>query len=115
MVDLTAPISNAAVRSPSRFRRFSISSFTRKARYLRTDDRRIPGFALDERIRAELTPEQRHNDGFGGNPFGEVPNTFVKTKDFGVGASYVWDKGYIGASYTRFLSEYGVPNDPEDG
>jgi iron complex outermembrane receptor protein len=81
--------------------------------YLRTDDRRIPGFALDERIRAELTPEQRHNDGFGGNPFGEVPNTFVKTKDFGVGASYVWDKGYIGASYTRFLSEYGVPNDPE--
>jgi iron complex outermembrane receptor protein len=82
---------------------------------LRTDDRSIPGFALDQRIRAELTPEQRHNDGFGGNPFGEVPNTFVKTKDFGVGASYVWDKGYIGASYTRFLSDYGVPNNPETG
>ncbi len=80
---------------------------------LRTDDRSIPGFALDQRIRAELTPEQRHNDGFGGNPFGTVPNTFVKTKDFGIGASYVWDKGYIGASYTRFLSEYGVPDDPE--
>ena len=80
---------------------------------LRTDDRSIPGFALAQRIRAQLTPEQRHNDGFGGNPFGEVPNTFVKTKDFGVGASYVWDKGYIGASYSRFLSEYGVPNNPE--
>jgi iron complex outermembrane receptor protein len=80
---------------------------------LRTDDRSIPGFALDQRIRAELTPEQRHNDGFGGNPFGTVPNTFVKTKDFGIGASYVWDKGYIGASYSRFLSEYGVPDDPE--
>lgn len=80
---------------------------------LRTDDRRIPGFALDQRIRAELTPEQRHNDGFGGNPFGIVPNTFVKTKDFGFGGSYVWDKGYIGASYTRFLSEYGVPDNPE--
>src|SRR6266542_1044025 len=80
---------------------------------LRTDDRSIPGFALDQRIRAELTPEQRHNDGFGGNPFGTVPNTFVKTKDFGIVASYVWDKGYIGASYTRFLSEYGVPDDPE--
>lgn len=80
---------------------------------LRTDDRNIPGFALDQRIRAELTPEQRHDNGFGGNPFGEVPNTFVKTKDFGIGASYVWDKGYIGASYSRFLSEYGVPNDPE--
>jgi iron complex outermembrane recepter protein len=80
---------------------------------LRTDDRSIPGFALDQRIRAELTPEQRHNDGFGGNPFGTVPNTFIKTKDFGIGASYVWDKGYIGASYNRFLSEYGVPNNPE--
>jgi iron complex outermembrane receptor protein len=47
------------------------------------------------------------------NPFGTVPNTFVKTKDFGIGASYVWDKGYIGASYSRFLSEYGIPDDPE--
>src|SRR5215813_4076856 len=80
---------------------------------LRTDDRHVPGFALDERIRSELTPEQRHNDGFGGNPFGFVPNTFIETKDFGIGASYVWDKGYFGASYNRFLSEYGVPDDPE--
>jgi iron complex outermembrane receptor protein len=80
---------------------------------LRTDDRDIPGYALDQRIRAGLTPEQRHNDGFGGNPFGTVPNTMVETKDFGIGASYVWDKGYFGASYTRFLSYYGVPNDPE--
>ena len=80
---------------------------------LRTDDRRIPGFALDDRIRSELTPAQKHNDGFGGDPFGIVPNTFVKTKDFGIGASYVWDKGYIGASYNRFLSEYGVPDNPE--
>jgi iron complex outermembrane recepter protein len=80
---------------------------------LRTDDRSIPGFALDQRIRSELTPEQKNNDGFGGNPFGTVPNTMVETKDFGIGASYVWDKGYFGASYTRFLSYYGVPNDPE--
>jgi iron complex outermembrane recepter protein len=87
--------------------------FHAEGSFLRTDDRRIPGFALDERIRAELTPEQRQNNGFGGNPFGEVPNTFVKTKDFGFGGSYVWDKGYIGVSYSRFLSEYGVPNDPE--
>jgi iron complex outermembrane receptor protein len=80
---------------------------------LRTDDRSIPGFALDQRIRAELTPEQRHDNGFGGNPFGTVPNTMVETKDFGIGASYVWDKGYFGASYSRFLSYYGVPDDPE--
>ncbi len=74
--------------------------------WVRTDNRTIPGFALDERIRALLTPAQRRNDGFGGNPFDEVPNTFVETKDFGFGGSYVWDKGYIGASYSRFLSEY---------
>jgi iron complex outermembrane recepter protein len=80
---------------------------------LRTDDRRIPGYALDQRIRSELTPEQKNNDGFGGNPFGTVPNTMVETKDFGIGASYVWAKGYFGASYTRFYSYYGVPDDPE--
>ena len=81
--------------------------------YTRTDDRQIPGFALDERIRAGLTPAQAAGRGFGENPEGEVPNTFVKTKDYAFGASYVWDKGYIGASYTQFLSVYGVPDDPE--
>jgi iron complex outermembrane receptor protein len=81
--------------------------------YTRTDDRRIPGFALDERIRAGLTPAQAASREFGGNPEGEVPNTFVKTKDYAFGASYVWDKGYIGASYTEFLSVYGVPDNPE--
>ena len=42
-----------------------------------------------------------------------MPNTYVKTKDFAVGGSYVWDKGYVGASYTEFWSVYGVPDDPE--
>jgi iron complex outermembrane receptor protein len=87
--------------------------FHAEGSWLRTDDRRIPGFALDERIRALLTPAQKHNDGFGGDPSGEVPNTFIETKDFGFGGSYVWDKGYVGVSYSRFLSEYGVPDDPE--
>ena len=80
---------------------------------LRTDDRRIPGFALDQRIQAGLTPAQFAGRGFGQNPEGEVPNTSVETKDFAVGASYVWDKGYIGASFNQFLSFYGVPDDPE--
>ena len=87
--------------------------FHAEGSWLRTDDRRIPGFALDERIRDFLTPQQRRNDGFGGNPSGEAPNTYVETKDFGFGGSYVWDKGYFGASYSRFLSNYGVPDDPE--
>ncbi len=80
---------------------------------LRTDDRSIPGFALDERIQATLTPAQLANNGFGGNPEGTVPNTYVKTKDIAAGLSYVWDKGYVGASYSEFWSVYGVPDDPE--
>jgi len=80
---------------------------------VRTDDRRIPGFALDDRIQAGLSPAQRVGRDFGENPEGEVPNTYVKTKDYAVGASYVWDKGYFGASFSEFLSVYGVPDDPE--
>lgn len=79
----------------------------------RTDDRSIPGFALDERMRALLTPAQAAGRGFGQNPYGTVPNTFVETKDYAFGASYVWDKGYVGASFSQFLSVYGVPNNPE--
>ncbi|MEY2490593.1 MAG: iron complex outerrane recepter protein [Verrucomicrobiota bacterium] len=80
---------------------------------VRTEDRSIPGFALDQRIQNLLTPEQRAGRGFGQNPEGTVPNTYVRTKDYAFGASYVWDKGYIGASFTQFLSVYGVPDDPE--
>ena len=107
-VDLERSGATALTLSP--FQHFVIHA---EGSILRTDDRSIPGFALDQRIRSELTPEQRHDNGFGGNPFGEVPNTFVKTKDFGIGASYVWDKGHVAHRNNRFLSEYGVPDDPE--
>lgn len=81
--------------------------------YLRTDDRRIPSFALDERIRAELTPEQRAGRDFGQNPNGIVPNTYAKTSDVAGGLSYVWDKGYFGASFSDYRSVYGIPDHPE--
>jgi iron complex outermembrane receptor protein len=87
--------------------------FRLEGTFLRTDNRSIPGFALDDRIRAELTPEQRRGRDFGQNPFGEVPNTWVETKEFGFGGSYVWDKGYIGASFNEFHSMYGIPDNPE--
>jgi iron complex outermembrane receptor protein len=81
--------------------------------YLRTDDRRVPGFALDERIRSELTPAQREGRDFSENPFGIVPNTYAKTSDVAAGGSYVWDKGYVGASFSEYRSVYGIPDDPE--
>src|SRR5205814_9979356 len=46
-------------------------------------------------------------------PYGTVPNTAVFTRDFSIGTSYVWDKGYVGVSFNEFLSFYGVPDDPE--
>ncbi len=80
---------------------------------IRTDNREIPGFALSERLRNQLSPETAAGRGFGQNPEGEVPNTFVRTKEYGVGASYVREKGYFGASFSQFLSIYGVPANPD--
>ena len=77
-----------------------------------TNDLMVPGYALSDRIRRELGPTQRR-DQFGGDPIHYVPNTYVQTKDFGVGISYVWDKGYVGTSFGQYLSVYGVPDDPE--
>lgn len=77
-----------------------------------TDDLMVPGYALSPRLRAHLAPSQMR-DQFGGDPVHYVPNTYVQTKDFGVGLSYVWDKGYIGTSFGQYLSVYGVPDDPE--
>lgn len=79
-----------------------------------TDDLMVPGYALSDRIRRGLSPEQlARGDRFGGNPVNYVPNTYVQTRDWGAGLSYIWDKGYIGASFGQYLSVYGVPDDPE--
>ena len=79
----------------------------------RTDSRGIPGFALSQGLRDLLPPAVAAGRGFGQNPEGDVPNTYVRTKEYGFGASYVWAKGYIGASFSEFLSIYGIPQDPD--
>ena len=79
---------------------------------VRTDNRGIPGFALSDGLRTLLPPEVASGRGFGQNPEGEVPNTYVRTKEYGLGASYVWKKGYLGVSFSQFLSVYGVPANP---
>jgi iron complex outermembrane receptor protein len=80
----------------------------------RTDNLHIPGYALSERIRRELSPtQQARGSQFGGDPLHIVPNTFVFNREFGIGASYVWDKGFAGFSFSQFASKYGVPDDPE--
>jgi iron complex outermembrane receptor protein len=81
---------------------------------LTTNDVHIPGYALTPAIQDGLSPEQEaRGNAFGGNPKFIVPNTRVNTKDIGFGGSYVWDKGFIGMSFSEYASYYGVPDDPQ--
>lgn len=80
---------------------------------LYTNDLKIPDRALSPALRRDLSPDTlARGNGFGGDTRGYVPNTYARTKDFGLGATYLWDKGYVGASFGQFLSVYGVPVDP---
>lgn len=80
---------------------------------LTTGNVRIPGYALTPAIQSTLSPEQKAlGNQFGGNPKYWVPNTRVNTKDLGLGGSYVWDKGFVGVSFSQYASYYGVPDDP---
>ncbi len=56
-----------------------------------------------------------HADGFARNteeyatPKGRQFNTFVESSGFSFGISKVWSKGFVGVSFTRFESLYGIP------
>jgi len=45
---------------------------------------------------------------------GTVENSFVETDDANLGASWVGSRGFIGVSYGRYESEYGIPIDPDE-
>ncbi len=45
---------------------------------------------------------------------GLVENSFYNTHNFNFGASYVNNRGFLGAAYSRFNSTHGVPLDPAD-
>ena len=42
-------------------------------------------------------------------PIGRLDNTKVKTTTYAAGLSYAGDRGYIGAAFDQFDTEYGVP------
>ena len=44
-------------------------------------------------------------------PKGVQPNTFVDSEGFSFGLSTVWNSGFIGVSFTRFNSLYGIPGE----
>lgn len=45
-------------------------------------------------------------------PEGKIENTQFETTNSAIGLSYVRDWGYIGASFGTYLSNYGIPPDP---
>ena len=82
---------------------FHLDGFSRE-----TEDIAIPGFARSARLRASepLAPGEAE-------PYGILPNSATDSKGAGLGASYVWDKGYFGLSYSGVDSLYGTVAEPE--
>jgi iron complex outermembrane receptor protein len=80
----------------------------------RTDSLHIPDYALSDGFRRELVSEQKELGGsFGGDPRHIVPNTQIFGREFGVGTTYVTDRGFIGFSFSQYQTTYGVPDDPQ--
>ncbi len=89
--------------------------------YRDTADYDIPGFAESELFRAMEEEEHEHEEDDEDHDedeheheeeeeaFGFVPNTSLQTKGGAVGASLVFDNGFLGVSGSTLRSLYGVP------
>jgi iron complex outermembrane recepter protein len=44
-------------------------------------------------------------------PHGRQLNSFVESKGFSLGTSYIWSSGFMGISFTRYESLYGIPGE----
>src|SRR5690606_8121923 len=74
-----------------------------------TGDYRIPGHA--EAADDHHGHDHDHDEG----AHGRLPNSFLRTDSAALGASYVGDRGFIGAGYSMFSSRYGVPGHVHPG
>ncbi|RYD41076.1 MAG: TonB-dependent receptor, partial [Verrucomicrobiaceae bacterium] len=74
---------------------FHLDAFSRD-----TNDIEIPGFARSKRLR-ELDPQADEARG-------TLPNSFTESDGAAIGSSYVWDKGYVGLSFSGVDSLYGT-------
>ncbi|WP_340103675.1 TonB-dependent receptor [Rhodohalobacter sp. 8-1] len=48
-------------------------------------------------------------------PDGSIENSYLRNTHNTAGLSYVGSKGYIGGSFSAYLSDYGIPPDPNGG
>ena len=67
------------------------------------DDLRIPGDARGARLQ-QISPLEAGEK----EAHGHLPNSFTGSEGGAVGASYIWDKGFFGASYSFLNSTYGT-------
>lgn len=77
--------------------------------YRKTDDYEIPGFAESAALRAaeeaEADPDEEEEE----EVFGHVENSDIETKGGSVGASLIFENGFIGFSGRLARTNYGVP------
>lgn len=73
-----------------------------------TDDSEIPGFALTRELRDALDAEELEEQ-----ERGELTNSFVESSGATAGFSFTGDFGFLGASFQRFDTEYGIPAELE--
>jgi iron complex outermembrane receptor protein len=82
---------------------FHLDGFNRE-----TSNLEIPGFARSaaKRNSDPLPPGEDEARG-------ELPNSATESRGGALGGSYVWDRGYIGFSYSGLDSNYGTVGEPD--
>ncbi|MEZ5455479.1 MAG: TonB-dependent receptor [Lysobacteraceae bacterium] len=78
----------------------------------KTDDYDIPGFAESAALRAEEEAEEGEGDGeheHEEEAYGTLPNSALETQAGAVGLSWIGERGFLGASLSRYDTLYGVP------
>lgn len=82
---------------------FHLDGFNRE-----TSNIEIPGFArsADKRKIDPLPPGVNEASG-------ELPNSATESRGGALGSSYVWDRGYLGFSYSGVDSTYGTVGEPD--
>ena len=79
---------------------FNISGVTRQ-----TDDYRIPSSPISQAL--------ADAEGVAREDADKQPNSWSKLNAWGLGGSYIGDKGFVGVSYKKTESEYGTVAEPE--
>jgi iron complex outermembrane receptor protein len=72
--------------------------------YRDTKDIEIPGYAESEKLHKLEGHKGREEE-----EKGILPNSATETGGYTVGASHVWDRGFVGLAFSQYTSQYGIP------